>query len=173
MSIMIAIIMLELVGIFYFAEKKGFLGGNEIVPVNISLVSESQIVDYLKKNLAVASAGNEVFCTYRTLGESELTAEPVHTYVWALCGEFYFQGKITEGIGRPPLRTTLVSSPVDLVARRRDGGIEIASHKMPGEEDYRRDVKDIFPSQIQNLIFGYPASGKVKEMEAELDGAAI
>ncbi|MBI2033778.1 MAG: hypothetical protein HYT13_01630 [Candidatus Liptonbacteria bacterium] len=151
MSIMIAIIVLELVGIFYFAEKKGFLGGKPIVPVTVSLVSESQIIDYLKKNLLAPSVGS---CTYRTLGESELTAMPVHTYIWALCIDFYSD--------------KTVSSPVDLIARTRDGGIEIASHKIPNEANYRRDVKDIFPSQIQNLIFGYPASDKIKEMQTEL-----
>lgn len=161
MSIMIAVIMLELVGIFYFAEKKGFLGGNQILPISTNLVSESQIIDYLKKDMFTVSADGEILCTYRTLGESDVTAQPVHTYVWALCGDFALEGgKITKG--------KIVSSPVDLVARRRNGGIEIASHKMPSEENYRRDVKDIFPSQIQNLIFGYPTSGKIKEMENEL-----
>lgn len=165
MSIMMVVIVLELAGIFYFAEKKGFLGGRPIVPVNVSLVSESQIVDYLKKNLLTASAGAQVFCTYRTLGESELATQPFHTYVWALCSEFSFKGgKTTKG------RT--FSGPVDLVSRTRDGGIEIAAHKTPSEAAYRGDVKDIFPSQIQNLIFGYPTSGKIKEMEDEVLSAA-
>ena len=129
MSIMITIIMLELVGIFYFADKRGFF--REVVPVNISVVSESQILDYLKKNMLTVSAGAQVFCAYQTLGESELTAEPVHIYVWALCSEFSFTGgKITVDLNFRNGKT--VSSPVDLVARRRDGGIEIASHKMPG-----------------------------------------
>lgn len=165
MSIMVAVIMLELVGIFYFAEKKGFLGGRTIVPVNVRLVSESQIVDYLKGNLLTTSSGGQIFCTYRTLGESELTAQPFHAYVWALCGEFSFkEGKITKG--------KTVSSPVDLVARTRNGGIEIASHKMPGAASYREDIKGIFPSKIQNLIFRYTTSGKVSEMESELSSMA-
>jgi hypothetical protein len=100
---------------------------------------------YLVKEIGQATSGGKVFCAYDVLG-TNVRSEKADVYVWALCAEYYLEGKnLTMG--------TASSLPVALHLLALGGAYRVASSKIPMDGmEYGTSIQRIFPAKaIQKM----------------------
>jgi hypothetical protein len=103
------------------------------------------VEEYLVEQIGLASFGGKVFCAWDLLEEAQ-RSDGVDLYVWALCAEYYLEGKtLTMG--------TASSLPVALHLQKSGNEYAVISHEIPLDGvDYWPSIQRIFPPQaIANM----------------------
>ena len=128
-----------------FEKERVFEDPPETILTELNI--EETVREYLKKNIAVSSFGDEIFCSFEVIGHDMDNAK-LNVYLWVLCSELYVSdGKIKEGAG--------VSAPVFIVCKKNeDDEYKIIRHTMPADDQgYAKSVADIFPPEyVEKMI---------------------
>jgi hypothetical protein len=101
--------------------------------------------EYLVQKIGLALFGGKVFCAYDVLGTS-LRIGATDVYVWALCGEYYFENdKLTLG--------TASSLPVAMHMQKVDGQYQVVRYEIPSDgSGFMPSIRRIFPADsIQKM----------------------
>lgn len=120
----------------------------------VSNKDEAAIEAYLDQKVLVPVFGGKVFSAFKVLGTAE-----GKVYVWAFMQEYYKKDNLLE-------EGTGWSVPLVLEIEKSSNGIVVKGHKSPGDGTlYEKDVKTLFPKELQQVIFDFPASQSTQELE--------
>ena len=84
-------------------------------------------------------------------------------YAWVLEGKYYLDnGEIKQDSGS--------SIPYKFVVEKVDGTFKVTNYKIPRDGSYYpKDIKDIFPSEVEKSIFDVHNDGTVKRLQLDID----
>lgn len=127
---------------------------------------EKSMMDYLltqKRFSWKSNSEGHRFCVIDNLGSNK--SFPL--YIWTRCSKFSFQnGKLKE------LNGSSLPLKIDYPDELSYFDINKFSHKAPGEgSHYTKDVKEIFPKEIQDKIFNYQKK-EIDEINKKLRSVA-
>jgi hypothetical protein len=140
------------------------------LPVELSQegVYLKPVEGYLVENIGIASFSGQVFCSYEVLDTKQEEAQ-VDMYVWAMCQEYYLEGRsLVMGTGS--------SLPVALHLQGLDGGYRLASYEVPKDGiGYWPSIQAIFPAlAIERMCEGDTDcyNGRAERLERESEQKA-
>ncbi|WP_143424865.1 MULTISPECIES: hypothetical protein [Geobacillus] len=83
------------------------------------------------------------------MGTDEIVSE---VYLWALIQEYYNKGEVIEkGSG--------MSDPIVLHVEKNKGSLKVLGHTLLRDGSYYlKDIKELFPTNIQDKILNYPSN---------------
>jgi len=113
-----------------------------------------QIEKYLDTKVMDRAYNGVVFSAHKVLMQKDNTL-----YIWAYMQEYYKRdGKTMLGSGW--------SVPLILTIEPGAFGIVVKSHKYPSDgELYSKEVKELFPVEIQQQIFDFPATQDLRKLQ--------
>jgi len=134
-------------------EPSGF-GNNQV---------EKSITDYLLTQKYFSwktTTGSHNFCVIENLNPTEVDLFPL--CVWVRCGEFILQnGKLKELSGK--------SMPAKINYPNQLSFYDLSkfSYEVPGDGSlYSKDIRTIFPLNVQKMIFGFDIANLNKKIES-------
>ncbi|MCD4761172.1 hypothetical protein K8R42_04705 [bacterium] len=124
---------------------------------------EKDITDYLLTQKYFSwktTTSSHNFCIIENLNPTESGLFPL--YVWVRCGEFIFQnGKLKELSGKS------VPAKINYPNQLSFYDLSKFSYEVPGDGSlYLKDIKIIFPLNVQKVIFDFDISNLNKKIEA-------
>ena len=95
--------------------------------------------------------------------EEKEKEEKYNIYAWVLEGKYYLDGdEIKQDSG--------FSIPHKFVVEKIDGIFKVTDYKIPRDGSYYvKDIKDIFPRNVEKSIFGVHNDGTVKRLQLDID----
>ena len=84
-------------------------------------------------------------------------------YAWVLEGKYYLDnGEIKQDSGS--------SIPYKFVVKKVDNQFKVVDYKIPRDGSYYpKDIKDIFPREVEKSILDVHSDGTVKRLQLDLD----
>lgn len=121
---------------------------------HLTLNDVKNIEKYLDTKVMAPAQNGVVLSAHKVLMQKDNTL-----YVWAYMQEYYkSDGKLMRGSGW--------SVPMILTIEQSADGIMVKNHKYPGDgELYSKEVRELFPTEIQQQIFDFPASQDLRKLE--------
>lgn len=139
-----------------FVKKQALSGfGNDYVEKSITYYLLTQ--KYFSWKIAIDSSN---FCVIENLNPTENGLFPL--YVWVRCGEFILQnGKLKELSGKSALAKINYPNQLSFY------DLSKFSYEAPGDGSlYSKDIKAIFPLNVQKVIFGFNITNLNKKIES-------
>ncbi|MGG7076591.1 hypothetical protein [Clostridium sardiniense] len=135
------------------AITKKNINDKNINTMNITEKDEEIIREYIgnKTGNDIVMSDEETHSAFKILGSSDN-----EIYLWVL-------KENASGVGG--------SVPLVLEAKKENNNLNILSYKMPGSgDDYGKDIKEMFPKEVQNKIFSNADTHNemINELEKEL-----
>lgn len=95
--------------------------------------------------------------------EEKEKEEKYNIYAWVLEGKYYLDGdEIKQDSG--------FSIPHKFVVEKIDGVFKVTDYKIPRDGSYYvKDIKDIFPRDVEKSILGVHNDGTVKRLQLDID----
>lgn len=120
----------------------------------LTVTNVKQIEKYLDTKVMVPAYDGVVLSAHKVLMQDNNTL-----YVWAYLQEYYKKdGKTMLGSGW--------SVPLILTLEENADGIMVKNHKYPRDgELYSKDIRELFPSEIQQQILDFPASQDLRKLQ--------
>lgn len=120
----------------------------------LTVTDVKQIEKYLDTKVMDRAYNGVVYSAHKVLMQKDNTL-----YIWAYMQEYYKRdGKTMLGSGW--------SVPLILTIEPGADGIIVKSHKYPADgELYSKDIKELFPREIQQQIFDFPASQDLRKLQ--------
>ncbi|WP_128738871.1 MULTISPECIES: hypothetical protein [Geobacillus] len=117
--------------------------------ISLSEIEEKVIEKYLLEEVMDSNYCGEIFAAYEILGTDEIVSE---VYLWALIQEYYNKGEVIEkGSG--------MSDPIVLHVEKNKGSLKVLGHTLLRDGSYYlKDIKELFPTNIQDKILNYPSN---------------
>jgi hypothetical protein len=120
------------------------------------------IKTYLEQHISETGFGGKPFCEYDVLG-IEQNGEQFHTYIYAICQEYYLKGQdLTKGTG--------LALPIALLMQKDGTQYRVLSHESTRDgAEFSVDVERIFPRNLHKRIFAEPQNNRaiLDEIETE------
>jgi hypothetical protein len=124
-------------------------GCSKDIPQTVSPTDEVVIQTYLDQRVITPVFGGKVFSAFKIIG-----TDPGKIYVIALLEEYYKKdGQVERGTG--------MYCPIVLNVQNGSNEIVIVRHRLPRDgADYSKDVKSMFPKELQQQIMDYSSGSK-------------
>lgn len=128
--------------------------GNSKVKQTPSQSDNDAIEKYLDEKMMNPEFWGKVFSSYKIFKKTE-----DKIYLWAYLQEYYKKDNILQ-------KGTGWSVPAVLIIENSDEGLMIISHNVPVDgENYSKDIKSMFPDDIQKKIFDFSGTESIPKLE--------
>lgn len=128
--------------------------GNREVKQTPSQSDNDAIEKYLDEKMMNPEFGGKVFSSHEIFQKTD-----DKIYMWAYLQEYYKKDNVIQ-------QGTGWSVPAVLIIENSVEGLKILSHKVPGDgENYSKDIKSMFPDDIQKKIFDFSGTESIQKLE--------